>query len=71
MKKVLIIGAGAYWHRGFLAPLLQDLDFQINFLDKDINLVKRLNKRGSYLAAITNNKNYIFKKIILNKGFII
>ena len=68
MKKVLIIGAEPIG-RGFLAPLLQDLDFQINFLDKDINLVKRLNKRGSYLAAITNNKNYIFKKIILNKAY--
>ncbi len=68
MKKVLIIGAGAIG-RGFLAPLLQDLKFQINFLDKDINLVKRLNKKGSYLAAITNNRNYTFKKIILDKAF--
>ena len=68
MKKVLIIGAGAIG-RGFLAPLLQDFKFQINFLDKNINLVKKLNKKGSYLAAITNNKNYIFKRVFLNKAF--
>ena len=68
MKKVLIIGAGAIG-RGFLAPLLHDLNFEISFLDKNIDLVKKLNKKKTYIAAITNNNSYIFKKIILKKAF--
>ncbi len=54
-KKALIFGAGAIG-RGFLAPLLQDCNYQISFVDNDKKIIKKLKKRSSYKVAITEKK---------------
>ena len=41
IKKALIFGAGAIG-RGFLAPLLFENNYQISFVDKNKNLIKKL-----------------------------
>lgn len=68
MKKILIVGAGAIG-RGFLAPLLQNYNFEISFYDQNEKLVTDLNKNKYFHAAITGQKNYNFKKIKVDKAY--
>lgn len=70
IKKALIFGAGAIG-RGFLAPLLFENNYQISFVDKNKNLIKKLKKKNFYTAAETGIKNYNFKKIKINEVFYI
>jgi mannitol-1-phosphate 5-dehydrogenase len=67
-KKALIFGAGAIG-RGFLAPLLQDCNYQISFVDNDKKIIKKLKKRSSYKVAITEKKNYKFQEINIQNVF--
>ena len=64
-KKVLIFGAGAIG-RGFLAPLLQSCNYQISFVDKDKEIIRRLKNRQTYKVAVTQNKKYEFQEIKIN-----
>ncbi len=68
IKKALIFGAGAIG-RGFLAPLLFENNYQISFVDKNKNLIKKLKKKNFYIAAETGIKNYNFRKIKINEVF--
>ena len=56
-KKAIIFGAGAIG-RGFLGPLLSKLNFELSFVDKNLNLIKKMKSVQSYKAAITNEKKY-------------
>lgn len=56
-KKILIFGAGAIG-RGFLGPLLSNLNFQLSFVDKNLSLIKKMKSVDSYKAAIANDKKY-------------
>ena len=57
-KKAIIFGAGAIG-RGFLGPLLSKLNFELSFVDKNLNLIKKMKSVQSYKAAITNEKKYV------------
>ena len=52
-KKALIFGAGAIG-RGFLGPLLSNFNFELSFVDKNLNLIKKMKSIDSYKAAIAN-----------------
>ena len=47
MKNAVIIGAGQTG-RGFIAPILQDDEYTITFIDKDEELIKSLNQKKEY-----------------------
>ena len=49
MKKKILIFAGAIG-RGFVAPLFYRNNYEINFVDSNINLVNRLNKKKKILC---------------------
>ena len=67
-KKILIFGAGAIG-RGFIAPLFHKYNYEINFADIDLKLIKKLRKRNFYHSCIIKKKKYIFQKIFYNKSF--
>ena len=67
-KKILIFGAGAIG-RGFVAPLFYRNNYEINFVDSNINLVNRLNKKKKYYAGIIKNNKYKLSKILINKSY--
>ena len=57
-KKILIFGAGAIG-RGFVAPLFYKNNYEINFVDSNINLVNRIIRKNKYnLSEIHINKSY-------------
>lgn len=68
VKKILIFGAGAIG-RGFIAPLLQNYNYKITFVDKDKKLIKKIREKNSFKIAITNENNYQFKKIKVDQVF--
>ena len=51
MKNAVIIGAGQTG-RGFIAPILQDDEYTITFIDKDEELIKSLNQKKEYHVQI-------------------
>ncbi len=66
-NNILIIGAGAIG-RGYIAPLFQSLGYKISFMDKNENLIHKL-KRNRYIAAFTQNNEYIFQDVNINSVF--
>ncbi len=54
MKNAVIIGAGQTG-RGFIAPILQDDEYTITFIDKDEELIKSLNQKKEYLIRYFGN----------------
>ena len=62
IKKALIFGAGAIG-RGFLAPLLFENNYQISFVDKNKNLIKKLKKKISIPLLKQELKIIILKKL--------
>lgn len=54
MSKVTVIGAGKTG-RGFVGRLLSEENIQINFIDKDKELVKRLEEAGSFDVSFFGN----------------
>ena len=67
-KKALIFGAGAIG-RGFLGPLLSKLNFKLSFVDKNLDLVKKLKLRTSYKTAVTNHKKYEIINVPIDKSY--
>ncbi|MBM6764707.1 NAD(P)-binding domain-containing protein [Faecalicoccus pleomorphus] len=54
MKNAVIIGAGQTG-RGFIAPILQDDEYTITFIDKDEELIKSLNQKKKYSIRYFGN----------------
>jgi mannitol-1-phosphate 5-dehydrogenase len=67
--KVLIFGAGAIG-RGFLAPVLFELNYQISFVDSNPNLVAQLKRQRKYRAAIAGPDRYEFISIPIEEVFL-
>jgi mannitol-1-phosphate 5-dehydrogenase len=67
-KKALIFGAGAIG-RGFLAHLLLNSNFVIDFVEKDKNLIKKLKGKNKYITAIAKTSGYHFNEIKYNHIF--
>lgn len=64
MKNAVIFGAGQTG-RGFIAPILQDNDYHVTFVDKDLTLIKQINKEQRYTIRFFGNS----KEPITVKGF--
>ncbi len=67
-KKALIFGAGAIG-RGFLGPLLSKLNFDLNFVDRNLSVIQRMKSTKSYKAAITNNNKYDIVKVPIKNAY--
>ena len=67
-KKILIFGAGAIG-RGFVAPLFFKNNYEINFVDTNINLVNRLNKKKSYYSGLIKKNKYDLSQIYVNRTY--
>lgn len=59
MSKIAVIGAGKTG-RGFVARLLKEAQCEIMFVDKDDELVKELNAKGSFTISFFGNSRPIF-----------
>ena len=66
--KILIFGAGAIG-RGFLANKFSSKKYELNFVDKNRQLVKKLNNKKFFYSALIKKNKYNLKKIFLNKAF--
>lgn len=55
MSKIAVIGAGKTG-RGFVGRLLKECNKEIIFIDKNEELVKQLNEKGSFSVAFFGNK---------------
>lgn len=60
MSKIMIVGAGKTG-RGFVGRLLAEAGVQLTFVDKDIDLVKELNDKKSYLVSFFGNCRETFE----------
>ena len=69
-KKILIYGAGAIG-RGYLAPLLQNYNIEISFVDVDIDIIDKMKNRKSYRAAITKKDGYEFVNVPIRNAFLL
>lgn len=67
-KKILIFGAGAIG-RGFVAPLFYRNNYEINFVDSNVKLVDKLNKKKKYFVGVIKNNKYEFHEINVKKTF--
>ena len=47
MSKIVVVGAGKTG-RGFIARLLQEASEEVNFIDKNVELVEALNKEKEF-----------------------
>jgi mannitol-1-phosphate 5-dehydrogenase len=68
LKKALIYGAGAIG-RGFLAPLLSALQYEIAFVDTNRELVLQLLERGRYRVAVAAADGYVFKEVPVQAAY--
>jgi mannitol-1-phosphate/altronate dehydrogenase len=66
--KILIFGAGAIG-RGFLANKFSSEKYELSFVDKNQNLIKKLNNKKFFYTALIKKNKYILKKIFLKKAF--
>ena len=56
-KKILIYGAGAIG-RGFLAPIFNNLGYEIFFVDKNKEIINEMKSRNFYKTAFSENNKY-------------
>ena len=66
--KILIFGAGAIG-RGFLANKFSSKNYELSFVDKNKQLIKKLNNKKFFYSALINKNKYNLKKIFLKKAF--
>lgn len=69
-KNILIYGAGAIG-RGFIAPLLNSLDFEITFVDINTKLVKQLKTRRKYISATATENGYTFQEVRVEGAYLL
>jgi len=68
--KILIYGAGAIG-RGFLGYKFSSQRYELSFVDKNKELINKLNKNKKYQVACIRKKKYIKKNIYLKNAFYI
>jgi mannitol-1-phosphate/altronate dehydrogenase len=67
-KKILIFGAGAIG-RGFVAPLFFKNNYEISFVDSNMSLINKLNKKKKYYAGLIKKNKYDLSQILINKTY--
>jgi len=68
MNKVLIYGAGALG-RGFIAPFLFSIGYEIYFVDRNAELINELNRKTSYKTAQITNNQYKIHEVFYENAF--
>lgn len=68
--KILIYGAGAIG-RGYLAPLFQNYDLEISFVDVEKWIINEMKGRQSYRAAITKEAGYEYVDVKIKEAFLL
>lgn len=68
MLKTLIFGAGAIG-RGFLAPILSKAGIEIDFVDKDKDLLKNFFGRHTYSTAVIEDSGYMLQTVHFGHAF--
>ncbi|MBE9594334.1 MAG: hypothetical protein IMF19_12755 [Proteobacteria bacterium] len=69
-SNIMIYGAGAIG-RGFLAPIFNKLGYKISFVDKDVHLIKELEKRRCYTTAKTKEDKYDFQEVCVESSYLL
>jgi mannitol-1-phosphate 5-dehydrogenase len=69
-RKILIYGAGATG-RGFLAPIFNNLGYEIFFVDKNPELIRIMKSRNSYRTAFSKKYNYDIVKVNYSGAFLL
>ena len=60
MSKIVVVGAGKTG-RGFIARLLQEAEKEVIFIDKNAELVEKLNSNGEFQVSFFGNVREAYK----------